>query len=184
MILIFRRIKNISTDTEQLYTQAFNEVLSEFGDDKKFGWNEKSMMMGLQWHESCQFLIDKYDLSLTPELLSEKLRPVYERLFPQSQLLPGYLIFKIRISNFTIFLRCFCADSESVYKTIYNNIVSEYGHKYGGDVAYAVLGRPEMVGFEIIISHFKLPITIQEFQQKYHKMQHELFDDVRVMPGY
>lgn len=41
-----------------------------------------------------------------------------------------------------------------------------------------------MVGFDIIIEHFKLPISIQEFQQKYHRMQHELFVDVRIMPGY
>ncbi|KAK0171738.1 hypothetical protein PV328_005150 [Microctonus aethiopoides] len=74
-------------------------------------------------------------------------------------------------------------DSESVYKTIYNNIVSEFGHKYGGEVAYQVLGRPELVGFQIITDYYKLPLTVEQFQQKYHQMQQDLFVQVRVMPG-
>lgn len=69
---------------------AFNEVLSKYGSDKIFGWNEKSSVMGLQWRQSCQFIIDKYNLPLTPEQLADQLTPVYERLFPQSQFLPGH----------------------------------------------------------------------------------------------
>ncbi|XP_044018435.1 pseudouridine-5'-phosphatase isoform X1 [Aphidius gifuensis] len=76
-------------DTEDRYTMAFNEVLSKYGSDKIFGWNEKSSVMGLQWRQSCQFIIDKYSLPLTPEELADQLTPVYEKLFPQSQLLPG-----------------------------------------------------------------------------------------------
>ncbi|XP_063979540.1 pseudouridine-5'-phosphatase isoform X2 [Diachasmimorpha longicaudata] len=74
-------------------------------------------------------------------------------------------------------------DSESVYKNIYNTIVSQYGHTYGGDVVYAVLGRPEHVGFEIIIQHYNLPISIEEFSKYYHQLQRELFVTIRVMPG-
>lgn len=76
-------------DTEDRYTMAFNEVLSKYGSDKIFGWNEKSSVMGLQWRQSCQFIIDRYNLPLTPEELADQLTPVYEKIFPQSQLLPG-----------------------------------------------------------------------------------------------
>lgn len=54
---------------------------------------------------------------------------------------------------------------------------------YGGDLAYMVLGRPELVGAELIINHYKLPLTVVEFQEQYHQMQHELFTDVKYMPG-
>ncbi|XP_057331933.1 pseudouridine-5'-phosphatase-like isoform X1 [Microplitis mediator] len=74
-------------------------------------------------------------------------------------------------------------DSESVYKTIYNKIVSEFGHSYCGDVTYQVLGRPEVVGIEIIIDYYKLPLSIEEVQSKYHQLQQELFVQVRLMPG-
>ncbi|XP_034943654.1 pseudouridine-5'-phosphatase-like isoform X1 [Chelonus insularis] len=74
-------------------------------------------------------------------------------------------------------------DSESVYKTIYNKIVSVYGHKYEGDVEFQVLGRPELVGFEIIIDYYKLPLSMEEFGEQYHELQHKLFNQVRMMPG-
>lgn len=76
-----------------------------------------------------------------------------------------------------------CADSESVYKQIYQAIVSKHGHTYGGDLAYQVLGRPEVVGAELIINHYKLPMTIIQFQDIYHRLQRELFVHVNMMPG-
>lgn len=62
-------------------------------------------------------------------------------------------------------------------------IVGEFGHTYGGPVAYEVLGRPEIIGCEIIINHYKLPITVNEFQAKYRQLQQERFTDVKLMPG-
>ncbi|XP_033208288.1 probable pseudouridine-5'-phosphatase isoform X2 [Belonocnema kinseyi] len=74
-------------------------------------------------------------------------------------------------------------DSERVYKQIYQTIVSEHGHSYGGELAYQVLGRPEVIGAELIINHYKLPLTIAQFQHNYHRLQRELFIEVNMMPG-
>ncbi|KAH0548963.1 pseudouridine-5'-phosphatase isoform X1 [Cotesia glomerata] len=74
-------------------------------------------------------------------------------------------------------------DSESVYKTIYNKIISKFGHNYEGEVVFQVLGRPEAVGINLIIDYFKLPLSFEEVQLKYHQFQEELFVEVRVMPG-
>ncbi|XP_074110410.1 pseudouridine-5'-phosphatase isoform X1 [Cotesia typhae] len=74
-------------------------------------------------------------------------------------------------------------DSESVYKTIYNKIVSKFGNSYEGEVVFQVLGRPEAVGINLIIDYFKLPLSFEEVQLKYHQLQEKLFVDVRVMPG-
>ncbi|XP_058801205.1 pseudouridine-5'-phosphatase-like isoform X1 [Phymastichus coffea] len=74
-------------------------------------------------------------------------------------------------------------DSESVYKKIYRSICEKYGHSYGGDLAFEVLGRPERVGAELIINYYKLPLSIDEFQDFYHRLQREFFHNVNMMPG-
>ena len=51
-------------------------------------------------------------------------------------------------------------------------------------MVYSVLGRPELVGAELIITHYKLPLSVAEFQEQYHQMQLELFTDVKYMPGW
>ena len=61
--------------------------------------------------------------------------------------------------------------------------MAESGHTYAGKVVYEVLGRPERIGCEIIINHFKLPISVDEFQEKYRRLQRELFHTVKLMPG-
>ncbi|XP_001603676.1 pseudouridine-5'-phosphatase isoform X1 [Nasonia vitripennis] len=74
-------------------------------------------------------------------------------------------------------------NSETVYKKIYGTICEKYGFSYGGDLAFQVLGRPERVGAELIINHYKLPLSIDEFQDFYHRLQKENFTDVQMMPG-
>ncbi|XP_014225585.1 pseudouridine-5'-phosphatase-like isoform X3 [Trichogramma pretiosum] len=74
-------------------------------------------------------------------------------------------------------------NSERVYKKVYGAIVQKYGHEYGGTLVYEVLGRPEKVGAELIISHYKLPLSIDEFSEMYRRLQIESFHEVDMMPG-
>ncbi|XP_014219889.1 pseudouridine-5'-phosphatase isoform X3 [Copidosoma floridanum] len=74
-------------------------------------------------------------------------------------------------------------DSETVYKKIYCTICEKYGYSYGGDLAFQVLGRPERIGAELIINHYKLPLSINEFQDAYHRLQREMFNHVKMLPG-
>lgn len=170
-------------DTEGRYTEAFNRIINKYG--KNFTWEIKAKTMGFHILDSLKMMIEWYDLPLTPDEFWTQLQPHYEELFAESQMMPGYKkhLFIIYNKRSLFFFSVVCADSESVYKTIYNNIVSEFGHKYGGEVAYQVLGRPELVGFQIITDYYKLPLTVEQFQQKYHQMQQDLFVQVRVMPG-
>ncbi|KAJ8683969.1 hypothetical protein QAD02_019761 [Eretmocerus hayati] len=66
---------------------------------------------------------------------------------------------------------------------MYETICQKYGYSYGGDLAFQVLGRPERVGAELIISHYKLPINVDEFQSIYHQLQREYFHGVNMLPG-
>lgn len=75
------------------------------------------------------------------------------------------------------------ADSERVYKKIYSTICEKYGFSYGGDLVFQVLGRPERVGAELIINHYKLPLSIEKFQETYHRLQKEYFTEVNMLPG-
>ncbi|XP_011505123.1 PREDICTED: pseudouridine-5'-phosphatase isoform X2 [Ceratosolen solmsi marchali] len=74
-------------------------------------------------------------------------------------------------------------DSETIYKKIYGTICEKYGYTYEGDLTFQVLGRPEQVGAELIINHYKLPMSVNDFQHIYHKLQIEYFIDVKLMPG-
>ncbi|XP_046620753.1 pseudouridine-5'-phosphatase isoform X2 [Neodiprion virginianus] len=74
-------------------------------------------------------------------------------------------------------------DTERIYKVIYQNICSMYGQRYESDIQFQVLGRPERIGAEMIIEHYKLPLSANEFQHIYHRLQKELFTDVKLMPG-
>ncbi|KAL7307912.1 hypothetical protein TKK_0000005 [Trichogramma kaykai] len=73
-------------------------------------------------------------------------------------------------------------DSEKAYRKVYGAIVKKYGYEYGGTLIYYVLGRPEKVGAEIIISYYNLPLRIDEFLEMYRNLQIE-FRNLNMMPG-
>ncbi|KAL7306399.1 hypothetical protein TKK_0001818 [Trichogramma kaykai] len=145
-------------DTEQLYTTVFNRLLSPYG--KEFTWAHKGQTMGFHTHQLIKFLIDTFELPMQPDELHKRLQDDYKEIFPTTKFLP-----------------------ERVYKKVYGAIVQKYGHEYGGTLVYEVLGRPEKVGAELIISHYKLPLSIDEFSEMYRRLQIESFHEVDMMPG-
>lgn len=90
------------TDTEHLYTMAYNRVANKYG--KTFTWEIKGQTMGLQSHESAVAIVKALDLPIQPQELTEQLLPIYEEIFPQASLLPGTPclnnVFKISFFSF------------------------------------------------------------------------------------
>jgi pseudouridine-5'-monophosphatase len=74
-------------DTEPFYTQATQEVVSEFG--KTFDWNLKSRMMGRPAIESARFLVRSLDLPITPEEYLRRREGTMLRLYPTAMPKPG-----------------------------------------------------------------------------------------------
>jgi pseudouridine 5'-phosphatase len=80
-------LDGVLLDTERLYTQATQQVVAEFG--KTFDWSLKARMMGRAELESAEDLVRWLKLPISgAEYLARK-RPLLERLFDDTQALPG-----------------------------------------------------------------------------------------------
>ncbi|XP_068619510.1 pseudouridine-5'-phosphatase-like isoform X1 [Battus philenor] len=74
-------------DTENLYTIAFQNILSRFG--KEFTFDIKLKLMGSQAHECAQILITDLDLPMTVEEFIMETKVQFQMLFPDTGLMPG-----------------------------------------------------------------------------------------------
>ena len=76
-------------NTEDLYTEAFQAVLDEFGVTYTF--EMKAKIMGSKPQEWSRAIISEYGLAekITPEEFISRCEAQYPRFFPQAKLLPG-----------------------------------------------------------------------------------------------
>ncbi|XP_041983191.1 probable pseudouridine-5'-phosphatase isoform X2 [Aricia agestis] len=74
-------------NTEELYTKAFQNILSRYG--KEYTFEFKLTLMGLQGHEVAQKVVSKHNLPLTPEEFSSEAKKLFEVYFPETKLMPG-----------------------------------------------------------------------------------------------
>lgn len=74
-------------DTETVYTRATNAVLETFG--KTFTWEHKAKVLGLAPRDSCQLIVDLFDLPMhLDEFIAQQDDHIY-RLLPEAKLMPG-----------------------------------------------------------------------------------------------
>lgn len=74
-------------DTEELYTIAFQNILTPYG--KEYTFDLKLKLMGSQAHETAKKIVSELELPLTPEEFMAKSKIQFEQLFPDTQVLPG-----------------------------------------------------------------------------------------------
>lgn len=74
-------------NTEDLYTVAFNNILSQFGE--KFTFEMKVKIMGTQSHEAANFIISKLGLPITVEEFQKQAIQQFSMLFPDCEIMPG-----------------------------------------------------------------------------------------------
>ena len=74
-------------DTENLYTQGTQQILSEY--NQSYDWEFKTKLMGKRTDEVARMIIDHYNLPLTPEEWITKSSNIYNDLFPTVKSLPG-----------------------------------------------------------------------------------------------
>ena len=77
------------TDTEDLYTIVYDEILQRYG--KSFTWELKQRMMGRKILEGAQLMIDELGLPFTPDDWCKMSRERMAEVFPDAKLLPGNL---------------------------------------------------------------------------------------------
>jgi len=74
-------------DTENLYTEGTQLILSEFGHT--FDWSFKSKLMGKRTDEVARMMVDNYKLPISPDDWIRKSKEKYDSLFPDVSCLPG-----------------------------------------------------------------------------------------------
>lgn len=74
-------------NTEDLYTVAFQNIVSQFG--KNYTYDLKLKLMGLQTHETAKMVISELELPMSTETFIEESKKQFEILFPDTQLMPG-----------------------------------------------------------------------------------------------
>ncbi|KAL0868494.1 hypothetical protein ABMA27_007975 [Loxostege sticticalis] len=74
-------------NTEELYTIAFQNILTPYG--KEYTFELKLKLMGSQAHETAKKIVSELELPLTPEEFMAKSKIQFEQLFPDTQVLPG-----------------------------------------------------------------------------------------------
>ncbi|KAJ2954787.1 hypothetical protein O0L34_g3092 [Tuta absoluta] len=74
-------------NTEELYSQAFQNILSRFG--KEYTFQLKMRLMGLQARETAEMIIQELDLPMTPDQFQTECKAQFVKLFPDCQVMPG-----------------------------------------------------------------------------------------------
>ena len=80
-------LDGVLLDTEKLYTEATQAVVSEFG--KTFDWALKKRMMGRNELEAAQLLVDTLALPISAAEYLRRQRPIAEQLFRGATEIPG-----------------------------------------------------------------------------------------------
>lgn len=76
-------------DTERYYTEAIDAILSQFG--KKFDWNLKMQIMGLQHIPMCEKIVEFHSLPIPWEEFSREMRERTKVLMQNPNLMAGNL---------------------------------------------------------------------------------------------
>ena len=84
------QFKSNCIDTEDLYTIATQQVVSQFGKD--YTWDIKTTVMGFIGRDVAVALVDKMDLPMTPDEYLASTSILLEQLFPTCRFLPGLLL--------------------------------------------------------------------------------------------
>lgn len=88
------------SDTEYLYSKAFNRITNRFG--KEFTWEHKAHVMGFKTKNVARYVVEELELPLTPEEFRQEIAEIYRELFPQTNPMPGNALYRDRSLRFNV----------------------------------------------------------------------------------
>lgn len=78
---------SIFTDTEDLYTEAFQNILSQYG--KTYTFELKLKLMGSQAQETAKTIVSDLELPISPAEFMAQSKIQFDALFPDTEVMPG-----------------------------------------------------------------------------------------------
>lgn len=82
-----------------------------------------------------------------------------------------------------MFLFNFITDTEPIYEEIVRQIAASFGKPYPFDVRMKILGTTEQRSAQIAVQDLRLPITVDQYLKKYHKLCGELLGNAPLLKG-
>uniref|UniRef100_H2XQT3 Pseudouridine-5'-phosphatase n=1 Tax=Ciona intestinalis TaxID=7719 RepID=H2XQT3_CIOIN len=146
-------------NTEDLYTEAFQNICSEYG--KEYTWSIKMHCMGQKPDASAKYTIDQLNLPLTTEQWKEKLGKQLNVVFSRSKLLPGAkkLVSHLKSKGIPIAICSGSSKAAFVAKTSHH---SEFFSQFDpivlcGDDPEVKHGKPHPDAYNVTNSRFAFP---------------------------
>ncbi|CAH1184051.1 unnamed protein product [Phyllotreta striolata] len=90
---------------------------------------------------------------------------------------------KIKVTHVIFDLDGVILETESIFAKIGEEIAEEYGKQYTEDMKVKVMGTPEPESIRIMMEELKLPITREEFVEKYITKVNLYTQSPELMPG-
>ncbi|WVO13418.1 hypothetical protein L204_101033 [Cryptococcus depauperatus] len=77
-------------------------------------------------------------------------------------------------------------DSERIYTIVTNTILGRYGHEMTWDIKSGMMGKPQRLSTQYLLSHFpdvEREMTLEQYTEESDRMKQELFKKVEPMRG-
>lgn len=75
------------------------------------------------------------------------------------------------------------ADTERIYEEVTRQIATSFGRTYTEETRFRLMGTTDQRSAEIAIDECRLPLSVKEYLQRYHKMCSERMSTVPVLKG-
>lgn len=88
-----------------------------------------------------------------------------------------------RVSHVIFDMDGLLLDTEHIYEGVVREIAKSFGKDYPLDVRMKVMGTTEQMTGKIVVEDLELPIDLDEFLRRMHKMCNQRFTSLSLLPG-
>lgn len=74
-------------------------------------------------------------------------------------------------------------DTEKIYGKLFSQLVGKFGKTISESLKLKYLGSPSPVAIRTLIEDLQLPVSFDEMQNEYRKLQNEMFNTLSMMEG-
>lgn len=116
---------------------------------------------------------------MSPKGAKPKFKKVTHAIFDMDGLLLGLQEINDKILGSDVSF----ADTEKIYDKVLTDLIASMGKKHTMELRMKILGCPELVGCTHIVKDLGLPMTPEEFCEKYQSIAFTKIGDCELMPG-